>query len=244
MMSYPDKHFFDKVRPLFGGRLSTEQVDGMNRIVQYAMKNGYSKPDLAYILATVLHETGKWMQPIREGALRFGPSYSDASAKRAVATLKTKGIIRTNYALPAGPYKQSYYGRGLVQITWYDNYLKFEKLLGIPLTQNPDLALEWDTALPILFIGMRDGMFRKASLLDVPDVMSNPASEFEAEDREIVNGDVKKYGQTIADYAVEFYYALDHYTPVQPEPAKKEDQNEPQDVGGSWPPRWWPFRAD
>lgn len=187
-----DKHFFDTVRPLFGGRLSKGQVDGMTKIVEYAERWGYSPLWTAYILSTAHHESAHWMQPIREGARRYGPDYSDASAKRAVASIHSKGIIRTNYALPAGPHGQSYYGRGLIQITWYDNYLKFERTLGKPLTANPDLALEWDIALDILFLGMRDGMFRAGRSLDM---IQSPADYKAA--RDIVNGDGhKKWGGT------------------------------------------------
>lgn len=205
-----DKHFFDTVRSLFGGRLSQGQVDGMNNMVKYGEKWEYSPVWLAYILATAMHETAEWMQPIREGARRYGPSYSDAQAKRAVASIHAKGIISTNYALPAGPHRQSYYGRGLVQLTWYDNYLKFERLLKIPLTENPDKALEWDVALDIMFMGMRDGMFRKDESLDT---IEGPDDYVNA--RGIVNGDGhKKWGgdkridERLADNAKVFLEAL------------------------------------
>jgi putative chitinase len=182
-----DKHFFDTVRPLFGGRLNEYQVDGMNKIVEYADKWGYSPIHTAYILATAKHETANWMQPIREGARRYGPEYTDAAAKRAVASIHAKGIIRTNYALPSGPHRQSYYGRGLVQITWYDNYLKFERLLKKPFTAQPDLVLEWDIALDVLFLGMRDGMFRRGPRLSLIETVADYKAA-----RGIVNGDSSK----------------------------------------------------
>lgn len=194
--------FFDAVRKsLFGGRLTAEQVDGLSRIVRAGMGYKLSRPDLAYVLATVHHETGRRMQPLREGFVK-----TDASARRAVANLFAKGIIRTNYALPDGPYKQSYYGRGLVQITWLTNYEKFAKRLGIDLVRNPDLALEWEHSLAILFIGMQEGMFTKYSLDEVPDDMKSPA--FDRADRLIINGDAKKNGDMIADYAALYWTAL------------------------------------
>lgn len=195
-----DKFFFDAVRPLFGGRLTAGQVDGMERIVAYGKANGYSLRDIAYALATAKHETANWMQPIREGARRYGPSYTDAQARRAVKAIFDKGIIRRNYALPDGPYRQSYYGRGLIQITWYDNYVKGGDLVGIDLEKTPDAALEWDVALPLLFIGMRDGMYTGKKLSDY--------AGFPAAMRAIVNGDVKQNGQLVSDYAVAFYTGL------------------------------------
>lgn len=204
-----DKHFFDTVRPLFGS-LTQGQVDGMVKIVEYAEEWGYDPLHTAYALATTKHETANWMQPIREGARRYGPDYTDAQAKRAVASIHAKGIIRTNYALPAGPYGQSYYGRGLVQITWYDNYFQFARLLKQPLDQKPDLALEWDYALDILFLGMRDGLFRRGRSF----AMIKSAADFKAA-RDIVNGDsAKTWGgnermdDKVARYAHVFLKAL------------------------------------
>lgn len=217
-----NKQFYDAVRPLFGGRLTQHQVDGLERIVEYGEEWGYDLDDLAYVLATVKHETADWMQPIREGANRFGPDYTDASAKRAVASIQAKGIISTNYALPSGPYGQSYYGRGLVQITWYDNYRKFAGILGIPLDQNPDLALEWDHAIDILFLGMRDGVFTGKKLADY----DFPAQFKQA--RAIVNSDShKKWGGSeriddrLARYARTFAAALRaSQEGVSPEPTE------------------------
>jgi len=204
------KEFFDTVRPLFGGRLTQGQVDGMNKIIDYARKWKYSDLWTAYVLGTAKHETANWMQPIREGARRFGPDYTDAQAKRAVAAIFAKGIIRTNYALPSGPYNQSYYGRGLVQITWYNNYKKFADLLEVPLDRNPDLALEWPVSLDILFIGMRDGLFRAGHSLE--DIKSE--ADYKAA-RKIVNGDAHKtwggrdrIDDRLAKYAKVFHEAL------------------------------------
>lgn len=200
--------FFDAIRkPLFRGKLTAEQVDGLTRIVKAGLGFKVSRPDLAYVLATIQHETADWMQPIREGARRYGPAYSDAAARRAVAAIHGKGIIRVNYALPAGPYKQSYYGRGLVQITWHENYVKFGKRLDIPLEKHPDLALDWETSLNIAFIGMIEGMFTKYSLDEVPDVMKSPA--FDRTDRLIINGDAKKNGDLVAGYAGHYWRALE-----------------------------------
>lgn len=194
-MSLP-KAFYDAVRPLFGGRLNQHQVEGIAAIVEYGLKWGYSLEYIAYCLATSKRETGNWMVPIREGASRFGPTYSDASAKRAVASLKAKRIISTNYALPTGPFGQSYYGRGLIQITWYDNYKKFGELLQIALAENPDLALEMGVSLDILYLGMRDGMFRSKNKQPIKlgdfDLTSYKDVWLA---REVVNGDKNKtYG--------------------------------------------------
>lgn len=222
--------FFDTVRPLFG-KLKQHQVDGMKNIIEYAMHNAVPRVHLAYMLSTVLHETAAWMQPIREGAMRYGPKYTDKSSRHAVAVLYAKGIVSRNYALPnsAG---HSFYGRGLVQITHEENYARLGKEIGADLVSNPDLALEWEYALPILHYGMRDGLFTGISM----DVITEDAHNF-TNARRIVNGDVRRNGKKLAGYAEVFNTALAEYKP-------KEQPNEPENTGGSWPPRWWPFQPD
>ena len=93
--------FFAKVRrSLFGGRLTEGQVEGITRILDYRSAKWPKMIDeeLAYLLATAYHETGRKMQPIPEGG---GEKY-----------LKSK------------PY-YPWHGRGLVQITWKRNYAKW-----------------------------------------------------------------------------------------------------------------------
>lgn len=83
----------------FGGRLSETQVDGITRIVDYwELMKLRDERHLAYILATVFHETAHTMQPVTE----YG----------------TKAYLRGKPYWP-------WIGRGLVQITWEANYKKF-----------------------------------------------------------------------------------------------------------------------
>jgi hypothetical protein len=94
--------FFDEVRnSLFGGRLTQDQVVGMENIINYRDDNyrGVTDDQLAYMLATVKWETAHTMQPIKE----YGSQ----------AYLKSK---------PYFPY----YGRGLVQLTWKANYERYK----------------------------------------------------------------------------------------------------------------------
>ncbi len=92
--------FFDHVRVgPFDGRLNHLQVDGMTRILgEWSRRDLTDQRWLAYMLATVFHETGTVMQPVHEDG---GASY-----------LRSK------------PY-YPWYGRGLVQVTWKANFQKF-----------------------------------------------------------------------------------------------------------------------
>jgi predicted chitinase len=96
---------------------------------------------LAYALATTWHETGKRMQPVREGFAN-----TDAQAyDRVAAYCHKKGI--DNYARrPKNG--MSYYGRGYVQLTHATNYVEMGKRLGLgkKLYDNPDLAMQPGTA--------------------------------------------------------------------------------------------------
>jgi hypothetical protein len=163
--------FFAKVRrTLFGGRLTAAQVEGVSKILDYRESHWPKMIDeeLAYILATALLETGSKMQPIPEGG---GQKY-----------LKSK------------PY-YPWYGRGLVQITWRRNYLKW----GIT---NPDDALTWDNALRIIFEGMIYGSFTGYKLADF--IAADGQNYVGA--RAIVNGRDK--AKEIADYAEAFLEAF------------------------------------
>lgn len=131
------QNFYTVVRQHFG-KLKQSQVDGFEAILDEW--DAWVMIDLrwlAYMLATVWHETAATMQPIMEYGRGKGRAYGKPHPKT--------GLI--------------YCGRGLVQITWYENYLKMGKILGIPLAENPDLALKMDVAVKILFEGMTRGSF-------------------------------------------------------------------------------------
>lgn len=199
--------FYNAIRPMFGGKLTQGQVDGCARIVAYGQEHGYSRSQVAYALATAKHETADWMLPIREGARRYGAAYTDAQAQRAVASIHAKGIIKTNYALPTGPYKKSYYGRGLIQITWIENYARLGDRIGVDLVADPDKALTWEVALPLLFIGMAEGLYTGKTL---PRAGSGKAGdEFDVALRAVVNGDTKSVEPVVDGYAETFFTALE-----------------------------------
>lgn len=151
----------------------------------------------AYILATVYHETGGTMKPVRE---RGGPKYffkmydpgspdpDRAKQAKRMGALPGDGVI--------------YYGRGYVQITWRLNYRKFGKHLRIDLENNPDLALEPDNAHRILIDGMTLGMFTGKKL---SDYLNDTKCDW-VNARRIVNG--LDCAEKIAFLAQEYYADL------------------------------------
>ncbi len=125
--------FFDSVKLQFGKTLNQNQVDGFNAILnKWESEKLTDNRWLAYMLATAWHETARTMKAIEEYGKGRGRKYGKIDK-------------RTGYA---------YYGRGLVQLTWADNYKKMGKLLGLPLYESPQLALDIDIAVEIMFEGM------------------------------------------------------------------------------------------
>lgn len=92
--------FFNYARNApFGGRLTSQQVDGLNRILDEWQRRGLTDDRwLAYMLATAFWETAKTIQPVRE---KGGESY-----------------LRSKRYYP-------WVGEGLVQVTWEVNHRKF-----------------------------------------------------------------------------------------------------------------------
>lgn len=143
-MKIDKKHFYDTVRPHFAGsKISESQVEGMESILDYWQDIGYTDLRwLAYIMATVFHETAQRMKPIEE--------FGKGRGRRYGSKVKHSGESYTN------PDK-IYYGRGRVQLTWYENYQLMGRLLDIDLLNNPELMLKDDVDVQVLFEGMTKG---------------------------------------------------------------------------------------
>jgi|SRR5215467_1235796 len=187
------KYFYDSVRgSLFGGSLTQEQVDGMTILLSRGEEEGTDDRHLAYILATTFHETAQTMAPIAEYGKGKGKPYGN----------------------PAGPYGQVYYGRGYVQLTWYDNYLTMQQALGPRwggrnIVQVADRALDADIATDIIFYGMTKGSFTGVGLpkyITVVDPDNDTTDFYNA--RKVVNG--LDQASAIQGYAQKFANALTH----------------------------------
>ena len=142
---------------------------------------------LAYMLATVYHETAKTFEPIEE----VGHGIRKPYGRKLKMNLKP-------YQLP----DKLYYGRGFVQLTWYDNYDKFGKLLKLDLLNEPELALKLDVSIQILFKGMTQGLFTGVNLARY----FNDQREDWVNARKIINGLDK--AEVISLYARKFMLCL------------------------------------
>lgn len=195
------KQFFTRYRSLtnFSPTLSQTQVAGYDAIFDYWENSTLNDLRwLAYILATAYHETGTTIEPVREGFCK-----TDNCSIQAVTSLFNRGIIGRNYALPH-PNGNSYFGRGLVQLTHGFNYEKMGKALGLGmlLYDYPSLALNLDISVKILMKGMVDGLFTGVRLADV----FNSSNTKWREARTIING--LDRADDIAAYAKDFFNCL------------------------------------
>ncbi len=118
-------------------KFNASQKDGFNTIVK-EFGNG-DKRQLAYILATVYHETGTRMQPVKE----FGG----------------EKYLRSKAYYP-------YYGRDLVQTTWKANYEKVKKFSGIDVVSNPELIGQMPLSAKVAITFMQKGWYTGKKLSD------------------------------------------------------------------------------
>jgi putative chitinase len=146
---------------LFSGRLSAAQREGLGNILD---RFGTLQPDgdirnLAYMLATAHHETGRTMQPIRE---RGGTTY----LRRLYDVTGARPVLARRMGNTTPGDGVRFAGRGLVQLTWRNNYRDVGARLGIDLLGDPDLALEPVTSADIMIRGMTEGWFTGRKLGD------------------------------------------------------------------------------
>lgn len=133
---------------------------------------------VAYLLATIRHETAFTYEPIEE----IG-----------------KGAGKT-YGWPDPETGHAYYGRGYVQITWRDNYERIGNAIGADLVHHPELALDPATAYEIAARGMMLGLFTGRKLADYID---GPYCDY-VNSRRIINAFVQAEADLIAGYAEKF----------------------------------------
>jgi hypothetical protein len=206
------KTFYDSVRNgPFPGKLTQEQVDGMNVILDEWDKRGLTELSwLAYMLATAFHETARTMQPVIETRRASEPT--NPSVDTAIARLDNAW---NSGKLPwvKQPYwrkdenGQSWLGRGFVQLTHKSNYARAEQELKIPCTQQPELMLQAGPAAQVMFGGMMGGWFTGKKL---SDYLGGGKVDF-LNARRIING--LDRASDIASYADQFFGAVKAASP-------------------------------
>lgn len=206
--------FYNAVRSKVG--LTVQNVQGFEKVLDYAETRASRTNDLAYILATAFWETNQTMHPVVE-------AYWMSEAWR-------KKNLRY----------YPWHGRGLIQTTWEHNYQRMGLEIGVDLTMRPDLLLEWRFALPALFVGMEKGLYTGKKLEDyiddIDEADAEDLREFKAA-RRIVNGTDK--ATTIGELALTFEKGLraGGYKPTKAAPKVSEKvpvTPQEETIGGWW----------
>ena len=174
MPTFDHEKFFSGVREFLksqGQQLTQKRVDALEFLISSFERTAWSIPHIAYALATIAHETAWTFEPIKEYRAKVG----------------SKGRANQDRYWLTG-----YYGRGYVQLTWKRNY----ELFGI--ADDPDKALERETAFRVLTEGMRKGLFTGKKL---SDFISDTGKDYKGA-RRIINGTDR--AALIAGYANQF----------------------------------------
>lgn len=119
------------------------QEETLEAIELECNNQGLKLPEqIAYVLATVEHETAGTFKPVKE------------------AFWQSERWRQQNFRY------YPYYGRGFVQLTWEYNYRKYSELLDIDLVEEPEKATDPDIALFILVHGFVNGIFTGKKITD------------------------------------------------------------------------------
>lgn len=201
--------FFASVRSsLFGGSLTTSQVQGIEAILNEWINGGYDdERRLAYILATAHHETGaKFVASVENlnySAKRLTQVWPSRFPSIAAATPYANNpqkLANKVYGGRLGNVNPNdgwdFRGRGFVQITGRDNYAKYG------LMTNPASAADTMIAARIAVDGMVNGRFTGLKLSQFFDHDSDDAVGA----RRIINPDSN--GDEIAEFHVKYLAAL------------------------------------
>ncbi len=186
--------FFESISgSLFNGRLSPAQRRGIEHKLSAFDRHGIADDRWrAYMLATSYHETAATMLPVEEKGKGRGRPYGQ---KR-----KQDG---SPYEVP----EKIYYGRGDVQLTWYENYERMGRLLHLPLLKLPELALDPDVSARIMIEGMTRGTSNRGDFTGLAlEDFFNRWRDDAVQARRVVNG--MDRARLIAQYHAAFLQAL------------------------------------
>lgn len=210
------ERFFAEYRTRFG-RLRPEQVAGLEFLLARFESDPHlaSIDEVAYMLATVKHETADTFEPIDEngGAAYFNRRYGPQTkvGQRLGNTEAGDGAL--------------FHGRGYVQLTGRGNYFLLGTELGANLTGHPEHVKDPTIAYEVMSLGMREGLFTGKKLGDYVNAHKRDFKNA----RRVINGLDK--ADHIAALAEDFREILDEAT--QPAPrGSASDASGPGDSVG------------
>ena len=197
------KKFYTEYRKVYG-KLNQKQVDSIECIFnEIEASNITDIRWVAYMFATVYHETAATMLPIEEygkGKCRkYGTIYTNTKGvKYGIAGSGGDTYLYSDYP-------HLYYGRGHTQNTWLDNYKYIKQRTGVDVVNNPNLLLDSKLSAEVTVLAMKEGWYTSKKL---SDYINDSKNDYVGA-RRIVNGNDK--AKEIADIAVVMERALRSY---------------------------------
>ena len=192
--------------------------EGLKHILETAKKDVDITliSELAYMLATIKHETAHTFRSIAEYGKGNGYKYGTEVE-----------VTHTDANKKSTTYKNKYYGRGYVQLTWGYNYQRIDEKLGFgtypnknkiqaseynkgftihqptkSIYLNPNKALEKENAYIAMVYGMQKGIFTGKK---IGSYINKIKTDY-VNARRVINGTDK--AQAIANYATTFELLL------------------------------------
>lgn len=167
-----EAHFFKEYNKQFKTKLDEKQKQTL-KIIFKCMKDYYKKEkrscdlnQMAYVLATAKHETLNFTKLYERGNGKSKKDgidhYFDMYDPVLGSSTQRERSKKHGHKEKGDGYK--YRGRGLVHLTWKDNYKKAGDAIGVDLVKNPDLAAEPCNATKIALWGMEGGHFTGVGL--------------------------------------------------------------------------------
>jgi hypothetical protein len=167
--------------------------------------------ELSYMFATARHEAynytiAEYFSAAPEiGSVSYFDKYDPVLA--ASAAHRERAIGNGNTVQGDG---FKYRGRGLVHLTWKNNYQKAKDYFGIDFVGSPEEAAGFKNSVPIMIWGMKEGIFTNQKL---GTYVNNTTKDYQGA-RKVINGSDQKV--LIASYATKFEAIL-RATSVAPE---------------------------
>jgi len=216
------KIFFTIVREsLFGGRLGSKQVEGMNLLLDTHERYfpELAEDSLAAVFATAYHETGRTMQPIKEigGNAYFKRMYDIRGSRPHVARELGNVFPGDGAKFPGMGFAQNTGRRNARTAT---TIIRRAYGVNVDFEQTPELLMNPKYSAYLLFYGMVHGSYTGKGLDDyIDNDGKEDAGEFR-NSRRIINGVDR--AELIAGYARRFLVAFQKAKAAPPEEEMEE----------------------